>query len=71
MIFWAQNEKQYPRLAKLAKKFLSAPATSVSSERMFSTSGAICSDKRSRLLPDNLEKLVYLCKNLKAVDFKY
>lgn len=39
--------------------------------RLFSSSGLICSDRRTRLSPENLEILVYLSKNLPAVDYEY
>jgi len=41
-----------------------APPTSVPSERVFSTAGDILTDKRSRLSPDNAEKLLIMKENL-------
>ncbi|KAJ8385891.1 hypothetical protein AAFF_G00179570 [Aldrovandia affinis] len=37
--WWARNEKQFPRLAKLAQIYLAIPATSTPSERDFSLAG--------------------------------
>ena len=39
--------------------------TSVPSERVFSTAGHVCNDSRSRLLPENVNKLIFLAKNMK------
>ena len=69
--YWKLKRKVFPNLAKLARKYLGPPATSVASERLFSCSGNICSDKRSRLLPERLELLVYLSKNLKLLNYEY
>lgn len=62
--WWKENEKQYPLLSTLAKAFLSIPATSVPSERVFSTAGDIVSAQRSQLLPENVDVLVFLKKNM-------
>jgi len=43
---------------------LSAPPTSVPSERVFSTVGDILTDKESRLSTDNAEKLLILKEKL-------
>lgn len=69
--FWRVKRLTYPKLAALTRKYLSPPSTSVSSERLFSSTGNICSDKRSRLSPEKLEMLVYLAKNLEIVNFDY
>ena len=39
--WWALNFKSYPLLSTLARKYLSAPPTSVASERVFSSTGII------------------------------
>lgn len=62
--WWKDNEEEFPRLAKLAQKILCIPATSVASERLFSSSGNIQTVFRSSLKPDKLNMLVFLHKNL-------
>ena len=47
-------------LAKLAKKFLTPPPTSTAVERLFSSAGLILDDRRSKLLPETVEKLLFL-----------
>jgi hypothetical protein len=39
--WWKGNEKQYPLLARVARKVLAIPATSASSERVFSAAGLV------------------------------
>ena len=39
--WWAVNLKCYPLLSELAKKYVSAPTTSIASERVFSGAGII------------------------------
>lgn len=45
--WWATREKRYPALAELARKYLCIPATSASSERVFSTAGNVVNSKRN------------------------
>jgi hypothetical protein len=61
--WWRLNEIKYPRLSQMAYKCLCIAATSVPSERMFSASGHLTSDRRSRLTPDNANILLFLNKN--------
>ncbi|KYN09384.1 hypothetical protein ALC57_18489, partial [Trachymyrmex cornetzi] len=56
------NEELNP-LSELCKKYLCIPASSTESERTFSTTGQIISDRRSRLKPKNVDILVFLHKN--------
>ena len=62
--WWQQHCSQYPLLSHLAKACLSVPATSVPSERIFSTAGDIVNAQRSQLLPDNVDMLIFLKKNM-------
>jgi hypothetical protein len=61
--WWKEKELLFPRLSKLAKKFLAIPASSAPSERLFSHMNFICSKRRNRLLPGNVEKIVFLKMN--------
>ena len=62
--WWFRNSQIYPNIAVVARKVLASPASSVYSERMFSTAGNIVSDLRNRLDPDLAEQLLFLNKNL-------
>lgn len=61
--WWRLNRSKYPRLAKMAYRYLCIAATSTPSERIFSASGHLTSDKRCRLTPDNANLLLFLNKN--------
>lgn len=67
--WWRQNHSQFKLLSVLAQKCLAPPPTSVASERLFSTAGDICTDSRSRLLPDKAEQLIFLKINLPLLNF--
>ena len=71
LVWWQDNRLHYPLLAKLALKYLSAPPSSVSSERLFSVAGNVLSDNRNRLSPANAEMLILLHENLTALNFIY
>jgi hypothetical protein len=68
LIWWKANEGRFPQMAKLAKRYLCIPATSVASERVFSTSGNIVNAKRSKLTPEHVDMLTFLAKNLENAD---
>lgn len=55
--WWRENSSQYPLLSPLAKACFSVPATSVQSERDFSTSGEAVGAQRPQLLPENVDCL--------------
>ena len=62
---WKTEQGRFPILAQLAKKYLCVcGGTSVPSERIFSKAGYINDHLRSRLLPKNVDKLVFLPKNI-------
>ena len=60
------NPKQdVNNVSVVARRFLSAPSTSVASERMFSGAGNIYSDSRSRLSPERAEMLLFIKYNFR------
>ncbi|XP_050420274.1 E3 SUMO-protein ligase ZBED1-like [Adelges cooleyi] len=61
--WWKAREEKYPVVAAIAKKYLSIPATSASSERCFSTAGNIVTSKRNCLNPENVNMLAFLYQN--------
>ena len=50
----------FPPLTKVARKYLCICDTNVPSERVFSRAGHVCNDSRSQLLPDNVNKLIFV-----------
>ena len=64
LTWWFENKSRYRNLCKLALHYFCIPATSVPSERAFSISGHIVRAKRACLLPENVQKLVFLAENL-------
>jgi hypothetical protein len=55
--WWGVNGSRYPVWASLARDFLSIMASSVSSERVFSSAGITISKRRNRLKADIVEAL--------------
>ncbi|XP_015378775.1 PREDICTED: zinc finger BED domain-containing protein 4-like [Diuraphis noxia] len=53
---WESTKTVYPKLYKLAQKYLIIPGTSVRSERLFSKAGATISQTRNRLTGSKLNK---------------
>lgn len=68
LIWWKANEHRFPQMSKLARRYLCIPATSVASERVFSTSGNIVNAKHSKLTPEHVDMLTFLAKNLQQAD---
>lgn len=68
--FWrSYGEKQYPHLAKLAKRYLSIPAANSSSERVFSVLGRHGTSIRGSLDPKTLSHLVLMVSIEKYIQF--
>lgn len=61
--WWESNEHKYPH-CKLAQRYLAVLGTAVLSERVFFTAGDIVTACRSRLLAENVDKLIFLQKNM-------
>ena len=64
LAWWKKNMSHFPTLARIAREYLAIPAMSTPSKRMFSASGYLSSQRRSRLSGENLNQLVFLNKNL-------
>ena len=62
--FWKGNEGKYPLLAKLAKKYLAIPATSVTAERVFSKLGLLLSKRHLTLDPENVHQIIFMSDKL-------
>ena len=61
--YWSCS--QFPGLEPAARKYLSAPPTSVASKQLFSAAGQIYADRRSNLLGENAEKLLFMAYNIR------
>lgn len=62
--YWKSNMSRFPALTKAACKYLSAPCTSVDSERLFSAASHIVDEKRNRIQCEKAEMLLFVKKNL-------
>lgn len=64
LLWWkVVGEKNFPVLSRLAKCLLCIPATSVPSERVFSTAGDIVTQRRAALKGKHVDMLIFLKKN--------
>jgi len=61
--WWSKNSYQFPTLAKLAKRYLYIPATSVPAEQVFPVAREIVNNKRASFKPENVNMLIFLNKN--------
>lgn len=68
LIWWDCHQKEYPLLLDFARKYLCIPASSAPSERLFKKTKMI-EDPRPRILPSNLEMLMFIKYNLRAVGY--
>ncbi len=65
--WWNVHKNSFYYVSKLAMKYLSIPATSAPSERVFSTAGLTIAKDRARLDPDHANELVFLHDSLPAL----
>lgn len=56
--WWYEHSTVFPNMFRMFLKLSCVPATTGSSERNFSTSGNIVTDKRSVILPNNVNNLI-------------
>ena len=65
--WWKIRFQNFPQLAKFARKYLAIPATSVSSERLFSDAGNLISVKRTNLDTKLVGQMLFLKRNIKTM----
>ena len=58
--WWKKHSCIYPQLSRLAPALLSIPASSASSERIFSETGRILEARRQQLSSESLDSLVFV-----------
>ena len=63
--WWKEKEVKWPALAKMAKQYLAAPASSAGVERVFSAAGKIHGDLRKSLKDDTLKHSLFASFNTK------
>jgi len=63
--YW--NCSQFPSLEPAARKYLSAPPTSVAGKQLFSAAGQIYADRCSNLIGENAEKLLFMAYNIRLL----
>ena len=64
LAYWKRNsEDGFEALGELAREVLATPASSTSSERLFSSAGHLLSKRRNALLDSSLEMLLFLRSN--------
>lgn len=62
--YWKEHFNQFPSMADAETQYLSAPCSSVDSERYFSVVASVLEENRNRLKPDKVEMLVFIKKNI-------
>ena len=68
LLYWRDHADQKPKLAALARRYLSAPPGSVASERLFGTAADIADDKKNRVMAKKVEMLLFMRKNLQLLN---
>ena len=63
LAWWSSRKELYPLMSKLVQRMFSFVATSVPSERLFSTTGNVITDKRNRLTSEHADQLIFLFEN--------
>ena len=61
--YWKINKEVYPTLFKIFKKVFCIPATSVPAEQLFSHAGYNVWDRRNKLKPSNVNKMMFTYEN--------
>jgi len=60
LVWWKNAEEMLPNLAKMARFYLSVPATTVENERLFSASAIVTGGRRSSTRPSVVEDMLWV-----------
>ncbi|RLN96681.1 hypothetical protein BBJ28_00026154 [Nothophytophthora sp. Chile5] len=63
LTWWRDNQRSFQHIAPLARKWLGCIATSVPSERAFSTAGNTITKRRSALKASTVRDLIFIAEN--------
>jgi len=58
--WWTKHSLIFPQLSLLAKSLLGVPASSATSERVFSSSGRVLEKRRQSLSPDTVDDILMI-----------
>ena len=61
--WWRQHSSSLPILSRVARRYLNIPATSASSERIFSSAGLLVTKKRSVINSNTVAEVTFLQSN--------
>jgi hypothetical protein len=64
---WKKTEAQSPELSQLAAKYLSIPATSAPSERVWSRAARVITAKRANLDPEVTSRMIFAQENVRLI----
>ena len=67
LAWWRANADKFPWCAKLARRDLAVFGSQAAVERIFSKAGYLCSNRRAKMLPSTLKRLVFLNMNYKHI----
>ena len=70
LTWWKINSEWFFNLVPVARMFLSIPATSTPSKRVFSTAGNTVTKLQSCLKPKNVDALIFLHTNAQKLSKK-
>ena len=63
LAWWRHEGVDFPHLSKMARQFLSAPASWASVERLFSSAGKMHDDLKKNISEETLESQLKVCLN--------
>jgi hypothetical protein len=69
LVWWRTvgSQSVSPLICRVVRAYLAAPASSTSSERVFSAAGLICTKRRASMTPESIEDQLLIYKNIHLV----